>query len=244
MSVAQALDFSGKRIVVAGASDGIGYGIALAFLDAGAEVTVTGTRPAASYGRDFGGMRFLQLNVAEAESVEALAAQLDEIDALVCCVGTVLYKSQEFQRAGFAAVVDINLTGVMHLCTALQPRLSARRGNIVVLDSIVARTVARNNPAYCASKAGLVQLIRVLAAKWGKAGLRVNGIGPGMVPTKLTANQVSDAAQSAFEKACPLGRYGRPEDIAGVALFLASPLAAYVTGQSLLVDGGISLAGG
>ncbi len=241
MDLRPLLDFTGKTALVTGGSDGIGYGVACAFRDAGAETFVTGTKPQDAYPRDFSGMNFFRLDVSDPDSVEELAAQIGELDALVNCIGTVLYGSQEFEREGFARVLDVNLTGVMHVCTVFKDKLAARRGAIVNLDSVVRTRNARNNPAYTASKAGLMHLNEVLAVKWGKLGVRVNGVGPGMVPTKLTMNQVSEGSEEAFAKRVPAGRYGAPEDIAGAVLFLASPLAAYVTGQSLLVDGGLTL---
>ena len=239
----QALDFSNRSVLVTGGSDGIGYGVARAFEALGAKVTVTGTREAASYGQDFTGLEFRRLDVSDAGAVKALTAEFDNLDVLVNCVGIVLYKGQEFEREHFARVVDINLTGVMDLCASLQPALAKRKGCIVNLDSVVTEQVARNNPAYSASKIGLKHLNKVLAVKWGKQGIRVNGVGPGFVPTKMTANQSSPEGIAAFNAKLPLSRTGTPDDIAGALLFLASPLAAYVTGQSLLVDGGLTLLG-
>lgn len=239
----QALDFSGKSVLVTGGSDGIGYGVARAFDTLGAKVTVTGTRDASSYGQDFSGLDFRRLDVSDPAAVKTLASGFDALDVLVNCVGIVLYKGQEFERAHFARVVDINLTGVMDLCTSLQPALAKTQGCIVNLDSVVTEQAARNNPAYSASKIGLKHLNKVLAVKWGKQGIRVNGVGPGFVPTKMTANQSSPEGIAAFNARLPLGRTGTPDDIAGAVLFLASPLAAYVTGQSLLVDGGLTLLG-
>lgn len=242
MSLMKALDFRGKAVLVTGGSDGIGFGVAQAFFEAGASVTVTGTRDAPSYGRDYSALNFRHLDVSDPHSVAKLAGNFEELDVLVNCVGTVLYKGQEFSREGFARVVDINLTGVMDVCTHLQPALAKRKGSIINLDSVVTEQAARNNPAYSASKIGLKHLNKVLAMKWGKQGIRVNGVGPGFVPTKLTANQAGN--EEGIAARLPLGRVGTPEDIAGAVLFLASPLAGYVTGQSILVDGGLTLLGG
>ena len=119
--------------------------------------------------------------------------------------------------------------------------LTASGGSIVHVDSVASLSPAVNNPAYSASKAGLVQLTKALAKKWGADGIRVNTIAPGMVPTKMTKNQSSPEQIEAFSKINPIGRYGTPDDMAGAALFLASPLASYVTGQQLVVDGGLSI---
>ena len=164
------LDFKDQSVLVCGGSDGIGYGIARAFLSAGARVSVTGTRRQGDYDQTFSGIEFHTLDVREPGSVTTLAAQFNTLDVLVNSVGSVLYKSAEFERKGFAQIVDINLTGVMHLCTSFFAMLAASGGNIVNIDSIVAIRPALNNPAYTASKAGLAQLTRGLAMKWAAGG--------------------------------------------------------------------------
>ena len=240
-SLASALNFQGKTVLVTGGSDGIGLGIAKSFLAAGASVSVTGTKQKESYTDSFDGLDFYTLDVTKHESIAALTEQFSTLDVLVNCVGTVLYKKQEFDREGFEWVLNVNLTGVMDVCQSFSELLIASKGNIVNLDSVVSIRPAINNPAYSASKAGLVQLTKSLAMKWGRKQLRVNTIAPGMVPTKLTANQQDEKTLAAFLQQTPLNRVGTPEDIAGAALFFASPLAAYVTGQHIAVDGGMTL---
>jgi 3-oxoacyl-[acyl-carrier protein] reductase len=129
----------------------------------------------------------------------------------------------------------------MQLCTDFYPLLAQSKGSIINIDSVASINAAVNNPAYSASKAGLVQLTKVLAKKWGHAGVRVNTVAPGMIPTKMTVNQSGPDQAAQFSKTNPIPRFGRPQDIAGGVLFLASPLAAYVTGQQLVVDGGLTL---
>jgi len=153
----------------------------------------------------------------------------------------VLWKKAEFEREAFEKIIDINLIGAMQLSTEFYPLLENSAGNMVHLDSVVSLSPAPNNPAYTASKAGLVHLTKVLAMKWGPKGVRINSVAPGMVPTKLTANQSSPEQEAEFSKSNPLGRFGTPQDIAGGVLFLSSPLAAYVTGQQLVIDGGLTL---
>ncbi len=241
MSLINALNFSGKKVLVCGASDGIGYGVAKAFLEAGAEVAITGTRTESDYDNDFSGMQFHSLNIEDPAAISNLAAQFDRLDVLVNCIGSVLWKKAEFEREGFEKILNINLTGAMQLCTDFFPLLQASQGNIVNLDSVVSISPAPANPAYSASKAGLKQLTKALAMKWGRNGVRVNSLAPGMVPTKLTANQSGADNEAQFAKTNPVGRFGKPEDIAGGVLFLSSPMAAYVTGHQLVVDGGMTL---
>lgn len=244
LNLDSALDFSRQSVLVTGGSDGIGYGIARVFERAGASVTVTGTKTAGDYDQDFSGLRYLQLDVSSPESVAQLAESVEVVDVLVNAVGTVLYGSREFEREGFDWVMTVNLNGVMDVCSHFKDKLAERKGCIINLDSVAAYNAARNNPSYSASKAGLKHLNKVLAWKWGKLGIRVNGVGPGAVPTKLTALQMSSEVEAEFNERVPAGRYATPDDIAGAVVFLASPLAAYVTGVSFPVDGGLSLLSG
>ena len=239
MSLTNALDFTGKHVLITGASDGIGYGMANAFLDAGARVSVTGTKEAANYSNDFSKMNFYQLKVEDSAAIEDLVTKFDQLDVLINSVGLVLYKKQEFERDIFEKILTINLTGVMHLCTAFHDLLAVAEGNIINLDSVAGIRAIPSNPAYSASKAGLAHLTKSLAKRWGSHGIRVNGIAPGLIPTKLTTNQSGAEQEKEFVTRCPLGRFGTVEDIAGGALFLASPLAAYVTGHTVVIDGGL-----
>lgn len=241
MSLVDALDFSEKRVLVCGGSDGIGYGIATAFHQAGAKVSVTGTKEQGQYDNDFSAFNFHRLDVRNAAEITSLAQRIDTLDVLVNCVGAVLWKKEEFERQGFEQILSINLSGAMQLSTEFYDHLRKKRGSIIHLDSVASINAAVNNPAYSASKAGLVQLTRALAKKWGPSGVRVNTVAPGMVPTKMTANQSSPQNEAHFKKTNPIGRFGTPRDIAGAVLFLASPMSAYVTGQQLVVDGGLTL---
>ena len=241
MSLVDALDFSGKRVLVCGGSDGIGYGVATAFYEAGATVSITGTRSADSYDNDFSHFAYYQLDVQDEAAITQLASQFEALDVLANCVGAVLWKKGDFERSGFEKILSINLSGAMQLCTEFYPLLSESHGSIINIDSVASISAAVNNPAYSASKAGLVQLTKALAKKWGHSGVRVNTVAPGMVPTKMTANQSGPEQEAQFSKMNPIQRFGKPQDIAGGVLFFASPLAAYVTGQQLVVDGGLTL---
>jgi 3-oxoacyl-[acyl-carrier protein] reductase len=155
----------------------------------------------------------------------------------------VFYRRQEFEPETFRKVIDVNLTAVLQLSTRLHDRLSAAPGgSIVNVTSLTGFFSSRGNPAYGASKAALVQLTKSLAVAWARDDIRVNAIAPGWVKTKMT--EVSWGNQEinhAIVARTPLGRWAAPEEMAGPALFLASPLASYVTGETLLVDGGFSL---
>ena len=236
-----ALDYSNKRVLVCGGSDGIGLGIARAFEGLGATVSITGTRNADTYANDFTGFGFYQLDVQDSESIASLRSHFDQLDVLVNSVGAVLWKKAEFERAGFEKILSINLSGAMELYMAFQELLRDSGGSIVSIDSVASINPAINNPAYSASKAGLVQLTRSLAKKWGPEGIRVNTVAPGLVPTKMTVNQAGPEQEAQFSKVNPIGRFGTPDDIAGAAVFLASPLASYITGQQIIVDGGLTL---
>lgn len=245
------LDFSRKAVVVIGGSAGIGHGIAAAFRDAGAEVTLTGTRDADAYDSDFTGMTFRRLDAADDAAAKDFAAATERCDVLVNALGTVVYGRKEFEIETFRQVLNVNLTGVMHICTLFRDKLAAAQekdgpirlgGAIVNLGSIASFFATRNNPAYSASKGALVTLTKTLAENWARYGIRVNAVAPGLVATKIT--KVSWDNPEIYEAAIqrtPLRRWGTPEDMAGPALFLASPLAGFVTGQMILVDGGMSL---
>jgi 3-oxoacyl-[acyl-carrier protein] reductase len=237
----KALNFEGKQVLVCGGSDGIGYGVACAFHQLGASVSITGTKERDDYDKNFYDWGYYPLDLASAESVAAFSEKITALDTLVNCVGTVLWKQGEFDRAGFEWVMAVNVNGAMDLYTRLLPVLQRSSGSIISLDSVASIRPAWQNPAYSASKAALVQLTKSLAKKWGKKGVRVNTVAPGLVPTKLTQNQVGEAQEDEFAKVCPVGRFGTPEDIAGAVVFLASRLAAYVTGEQIVVDGGSSL---
>ncbi|HRE61329.1 MAG TPA: SDR family oxidoreductase [Micropepsaceae bacterium] len=241
-----AIDFSGQTVLVTGGTSGIGNGIARAFLRAGAAVHVTGTRPAAGYaaedGSDLSGLAFHQLDIADDEAVAAFAAKFGALDVLVNSVGTVAYKRKEFEMETFRRIMDVNLNGVMHISTLFHDRLAAARGSIIQIASLASFFSTRNNPAYSASKGGLAILTKTLADNWGRDGIRVNAIAPGFVASKLTrVSRDNPKIYEASIRRTPLGRWGTPDDMGNAALFLASPLASFITGQTICVDGGISL---
>ena len=242
-----ALDFSGKTVLVVGGSSGIGNGIARAFLDHGAEVHVWGTRAAAadyagSEGSDLSGLHYAQVDVSAPGAVQNVMPAFQRLDVLVLCQGTVIYKRGEFTAEGFRKVVEVNLNSLMDCSMKFFELLKASSGSLITVSSTAAFHATRGNPAYNASKAGAVGLTRTLGQAWAGEGIRVNGIAPGLVDTKLTKVTTKHPERlKASLQSIPAGRLGLPADMAGVALFLASPLAAYVYGQTIPVDGGLIL---
>lgn len=241
------LDFTGQRVLVIGGSSGIGNGIAHGFRTRGGQVTVTGTRPdCGNYleaeDSDFTGLDYRQLDLTDRDAAARLAAGFGLVDVLVLCQGTVRYGRQEFTREGWDQVVDVNLNSVMDAATAFHPALTQAKGAIIIVSSVAAFKSTIGTPAYAASKAGAASLTKTLGEAWARDGIRVNGIAPGLVPTKLTSVTTDNPERAAATlRKIPLRRMGTPEDMAGAALFLASPLSAYITGQTLVVDGGLTL---
>lgn len=239
------LHFGGRTILVIGGSSGIGNGIAQAFRARGGTVHVWGTRASAadylaSDGSDLEGLRYQQVDVSSVEAVAA--ARLPEtLDVLVQAQGIVEYRRAEFQPATFRRVVDLNLNSVLQCAERCHPLLKAAGGSMIIVSSVSAYKGAIGNPAYAASKAGAVSLTRSLGAAWSSDGIRVNGIAPGLVDSKLTRVTTSHPDRlAATLQRIPAGRIGLPADMANVALFLASPLASYVVGHTIPVDGGLT----
>lgn len=241
------LDFSGKTVLVVGGSSGIGNGIAHGFRAKGAAVHVYGTRAQASDysaedGSDLKGLHYGRLDLSDPDAIDQLQPAFDRLDVLVLAQGTVEYKRREFAMPGFRKVMEVNLMSLMGCAGRFHPMLKASNGSLIIVSSTAAFHSTKGNPAYNASKTGAFGLTRTLGEAWAEDGIRVNGIAPGLVDTKLTkvTTAVPERLEGAMQR-IPLKRLGTPADMAGAALFLASPLASYVVGQTLIVDGGLIL---
>ena len=236
-------DFTGKTVLVVGGSSGIAQG----FRARGADVHVWGTRASAEDysaedGSDLSGLTYTQVNVGDPDAIEAARATFDTLDVLVLCQGIVAYKRAEFEREGWNKVMSINLDSLIHCSNRFKPMLADTKGTNIIVSSISGLKANIGNPAYAASKAGAINLTKTLGQAWARDGIRVNGLAPGLVDTKLT--KVTTENPKRMEgalAAIPQGRAGEPSDMAGAAIFLASPLASYVCGHTLIVDGGLSL---
>lgn len=242
-------DLAGRRALVTGASGGIGHEIARVLAAAGASVALSGTRvePLEALAAEIGEQaRAVPCNLAEPQEVEELIARagkaLGPIDILVNNAGVT--RDGLAMRLGddaWQTVIDINLTAAFRLCrAALRPMMKARWGRIINISSVVAQTGNPGQVNYAAAKAGLVGLSKALAAEVASRGITVNCVAPGFVRTAMT-DKLSDAQQQAILGAVPVGRMGTPGEIAAAVLYLASPEAAYVTGTTLHVNGGMAM---
>jgi NAD(P)-dependent dehydrogenase (short-subunit alcohol dehydrogenase family) len=233
---------SGRRqALVTGGTRGIGYGVACALARAGYRVTATGvgSDEVAACDRPEG-VTAARLDVTDDEAVRACVAGLDRLDALVNCAGIILRGGAEFELEGFRRVIEVNLVGTMRLCVAARPLLAAGDGGCIVnTASMLSFFGGPAVPAYTASKGGVAQLTKALAAAWAADGIRVNAVAPGWIATELTRPLHEDEAHGASILArTPLGRWGAPEDVGGAVVFLCSEQAAFITGTILPVDGG------
>eukprot|EP00903_Cladosiphon_okamuranus_P003398 g3396.t1 len=193
-------------------------------------------------GSDLDGLHYHQVNAASAEAIEGYLPPFETLDVLVQSQGTVRYQQAEFEREGWDDVMDLNITSVMDIARKFKPMLASSKGSIVIVSSISGFSANIGNPAYAASKAAAISLTKTLGAAWARDGIRVNGLAPGLVPTKLTAvTTENEKRMEASLRSIPLRRAGTPEEMGKAALFLASPLASYVQGHTLVVDGGLTL---
>lgn len=230
-------DFNDKSVLVTGGTSGIGLGIVHAFAAAGAVVTATGATDA-EVAAAKGPASFHQLDVRDTAAIKDFVARLPAIDVLINCAG-IIRRAEEHDPDAFEQVVDINLNGTQRMCAVCRPALAKTKGSIINIGSIFSFLAAPHAPGYAASKGGVAQLTRSLAAAYAVDGIRVNALAPGWIEAGIALPRLADPETAArLMSRTPLGRWGTPEDVANAAMFLCSPLASYITGVVLPVDGG------
>jgi NAD(P)-dependent dehydrogenase (short-subunit alcohol dehydrogenase family) len=230
---------AGKSALVTGGLTGIGAAIAAQLAALGADVVAAGLpAPAGNVNTLPPSVRTATLDVASAQSVDALIGGFERLDIVVNCAG-VIRRGEEHEVEVFEQVLGINLTGTMRVCTAARALLRASSGCIVNTASMLSYFGGGLVPAYSASKGGIAQLTKSLAIAYAADGIRVNAIAPGWIATPLTQALQRDAERSqGILHRTPLGRWGLPEEVAQVAVFLCTPAASFMTGVILPVDGG------
>jgi NAD(P)-dependent dehydrogenase (short-subunit alcohol dehydrogenase family) len=245
----------GRRALVTGASRGIGRAIALTLAAAGADVAIhfhanSAAADAVAAPIRAAGRRapLLQADLAPRGAGAALATQamdaLGGVDILVLNAAEQRrYALTDIPAADYDLQVDTGFRSAVELCAALLPGMAAQGfGRVIAIGSVQSRRPNPNLAVYAAMKAALANLMRNIGKDWAGRGITANTIAPGYVATDRNADIISDAqAERELLARIPLGRGGRPEDIAGLALLMASPAGSYMTGEEVMVDGGLGL---
>jgi NAD(P)-dependent dehydrogenase (short-subunit alcohol dehydrogenase family) len=250
-------DLSGRTAIVTGSSRGIGRAIAHGLARAGAKVVISSRKApaceevAAEITRDGGTAISIPCNIGHKDQLRALVDEtrkrLGPIDILVCNAAVNPYYGPlaEIPDEAFDRIISSNVRSNLWLCAMVQPDMVAKRdGSIIIISSIAAVKGSPTLGAYAISKAADFQLARNLAVEWGRHNIRVNCIAPGLIKTDF-AKALWDNPELLERtiRATPLGRIGDPEDMTGLAVFLASPAAAFITGQGIIADGGVTITG-
>lgn len=243
-------DFTGASVLVTGGSNGIGLGVATAFADAGASVTITGTRDGAGeYDHDLARFAYRRCRMGDEGEVRALAEGLDALDVLVNNAGQNLPRGRsEWDEGVFEETLAVNLVAPFRLAQACHPLLKASAtdggASVVNVGSMSSFFGMEIVPGYGAAKGGVVQMTKTLAVSWARDGIRVNAVAPGVIESNMTAPMLPfDELTAPMLARTPMGRFGTPDDVAPAVLFLAGDGARYVTGHTLVVDGGFSVFG-
>ena len=226
---------SSPTVLVTGATSGIGQAIARGFAEAEHSVLAVGV---GAIPKAEANLCYAELDVQDGDAVTTLITPLKDLCIVVNAAG-IIRRDDEHDPDVFQQVVDINLNGTMRVCAAAREALSANKGAIINIASMLSYFGGGLVPGYAASKGGISQLTKSLAIAYAADGIRVNALAPGWIATPLTDGLRKDAGRSnAILGRTPMARWGTPEDLIGPSRFLASPEAGFVTGTILNVDGG------
>jgi NAD(P)-dependent dehydrogenase (short-subunit alcohol dehydrogenase family) len=238
-------NYEGACVLVTGGTSGIGLACARGFADAGAQVTITGTRDcAAAYDEDLSRFDYRQLRVTDNDEIKAVADSVKALDVLVNNAGNVRFaESQEQTIEVFEEMVRVHLLSGHHMSEACFSKLAASElpggASVVGIASLTSFMANPFVPGYGAGKAGMMQLARTQAALWSSSGVRSNCVAAGNTATRMTAGVVEmvELNRTMMERTA-MGRWGKAEEIADAVMFLSSDRASFITGETLVVDGG------
>jgi NAD(P)-dependent dehydrogenase (short-subunit alcohol dehydrogenase family) len=249
-------DLKGKIVVVTGSTRGIGRAIAEAMAGAGARVVISSRNAdmcdevASALLNDGYDAHPVPCHVGKREDLERLASEtyrhFGAIDSLVLNAAVNPYYGplSQLPDSVFTKLIDSNLRSKVQLCNLVLPRMAERGGgSVIVISSVAGLQGSRVLGMYAITKAADMQLVRNLAVEWGPANIRVNGIAPGLVRTDFARALWENPATAGQAAVWPLRRIGEPGDIAGASVFLASPASAWMTGQTIVIDGGATIVG-
>lgn len=250
-SIVETFRLDGKVALVTGASRGLGRAMAEGLAEAGADMAVVSTQLENLHDvvqsiTGLGKMGFpLTCDVSNPQQVEDViektVAKFDRIDILVNCAGTIRRSpAEDFSTEDWNVVLDVNLTGTFYCCRAAgNVMLKQKQGKIINIASLLSFSGGITIPAYAASKGGVAQLTKALSNEWAAHGIQVNAIAPGYYVTDMTEKlRENEARFKEISDRIPAGRWGKPEDLKGAVVFLASNASDYVSGHILVVDGG------